>query len=465
MNKPINPKRYSVVIIFLAAILCVSSISVGQVESTEKDYQALLPWIESDTCMVARLGVNQIELKAIYEKFSQYITLFPDRPGETNAMPDEMGGPWLAFQGYLDLFRSVGARDIYVIMSGIDLPQMYVVIIIEPGKNGSALFPLLNMIKIDKREAKMFVNFETVRQVGDVIYAGRNDILQRLTSPDKGAPSGFKEAWGAADGSGISAMAFISENMKRTLRESIATEKLGDHYVNGNELADMVNWATMKISFPPKFELTYLVQSADSASARKALELLTEAEKELLTREKQIQEIPDIEKLFELINPRVDGSRLSRQLTGEDIDNIVMPMILAATGEAREQALMTVSMSQIKQLMLGYVMYMDDNHGKTPPDLPAIADKGYLDKKMLTSPLVAMGKSGGYQYRGSDLTKECKSQPMIVVWEKIDDGKMPYLAGFLDGHVERMTADSFREAIERDNAERRKLQLAEKPIE
>ena len=68
-----------------------------------------------------------------------------------------------------------------------------------------------------------------------------------------------------------------------------------------------------------------------------------------------------------------------------------------------------------------------------------------------------------YIYRGADLT--INNTPIMV----LAYDKKPHKNGvcnvlFLDSHAASLTAPQFKEAIDRDNAERRKLKLPEKPI-
>jgi len=122
-------------------------------------------------------------------------------------------------------------------------------------------------------------------------------------------------------------------------------------------------------------------------------------------------------------------------------------ILLPALARARQQARNAVSMSNLKQLGLS-IMYTDDHDEKLPDNLDQ-AKKYYRNSKVLESPLKPKGFAGpSYIYvNDHSMTAESPAR-QIVIYENPGYCKDTINALFLDGHVERMQRNRFRETLE-----------------
>ncbi|MGE5295199.1 MAG: DUF1559 domain-containing protein [Solirubrobacterales bacterium] len=118
---------------------------------------------------------------------------------------------------------------------------------------------------------------------------------------------------------------------------------------------------------------------------------------------------------------------------------------LPALAKAREQARITVDMSNLKQIGLALHMYAQDNNGKFPSDLQN-AEKYYGNAKILVSPRKPRDFEGpSYLYVPDQ--NETGNSGNIVAYENPDFAGEDIVALFLDGHVERLTPDRFQEEL------------------
>ena len=123
-------------------------------------------------------------------------------------------------------------------------------------------------------------------------------------------------------------------------------------------------------------------------------------------------------------------------------------IMMPALARARQQARNTVSMNNLKQLGLAVIMYADDHDGKLPDSFEQ-AKEYYGDSKVLESPHKPKGFDGpSYIYVSGHSMNTESSGMQIVAYENPEYCKDTINALFLDGHVERMQPDRFRETLE-----------------
>jgi len=123
-------------------------------------------------------------------------------------------------------------------------------------------------------------------------------------------------------------------------------------------------------------------------------------------------------------------------------------IMMPALARARQQARNTVSMNNLKQLGLAVIMYADDHDGKLPDSFEQ-AKEYYGDSKVLESPHKPKGFDGpSYIYVSGHSMNTESSGMQIVAYENPEYCKNTINALFLDGHVERMQPDRFRETLE-----------------
>jgi prepilin-type processing-associated H-X9-DG protein len=123
-------------------------------------------------------------------------------------------------------------------------------------------------------------------------------------------------------------------------------------------------------------------------------------------------------------------------------------IMMPALARARQQAQNAVSMSNLKQLGLSVIMYADDHQGTLPENFEQ-AKQYYRDSKILESPLKPKDFAGpSYIYVWGHSMKGESPARQIVAYENPKYCKDTINTLFLDGHIERMPRDRFRETLE-----------------
>ncbi|MGB2864226.1 MAG: hypothetical protein WBC05_12930 [Sedimentisphaerales bacterium] len=123
-------------------------------------------------------------------------------------------------------------------------------------------------------------------------------------------------------------------------------------------------------------------------------------------------------------------------------------ILMPALARARQQARQTISMTNMKQLGLAVIRYANDHQGKLPDNLEQ-AKEYYQAPEIFESPLKPKDFVGpSYIYVNGQSMKAASPARQIVIYENPQYCQDTINALFLDGHVERMQRNRFRETLE-----------------
>ncbi len=132
-----------------------------------------------------------------------------------------------------------------------------------------------------------------------------------------------------------------------------------------------------------------------------------------------------------------------------EIARLAMPALARAFQNARAAAQRAQSMNNLRQILVGILMYTNDHEG-LPPDLDAL--EAYIgDKDLLVSPMTGQR----YVYLGKE------GQQPTPDWILLHDAPQPdgaVLAGFGDAHVQVLTGDEFQARLDAQKAAQQEKQ-------
>jgi hypothetical protein len=122
-------------------------------------------------------------------------------------------------------------------------------------------------------------------------------------------------------------------------------------------------------------------------------------------------------------------------------------VLMPALAKARQKARQTVSMTNLKHLVLRVIMYADEHDGKLPDSFEQ-AKQYYKDTKILESPLKPKGFAGpSYIYVKGHSMNEKSPATQIIAYENPEYCRDTIITLFLDGHVEKMPRQRFLDAL------------------
>jgi prepilin-type processing-associated H-X9-DG protein len=122
---------------------------------------------------------------------------------------------------------------------------------------------------------------------------------------------------------------------------------------------------------------------------------------------------------------------------------LLVSILLPSLSRARELAKRAVSASNLRGIGQACYIYANDHDERFPESLEALIDKQFLTREMLNSP---RDDEGGISYvyiRGQSQADDPRN---VIAYEKILDDEGTNVL-FLDGHVEWMKLDAFKQAL------------------
>ncbi len=210
---------------------------------------------------------------------------------------------------------------------------------------------------------------------------------------------------------------------------------------SGALITEGVRWAVLSLSLPPHPSLHRLIQTKDAESAKALAELYAKVVK---LAQGNADFAPGAALLVSL-TPKVSGDQLLLDLDANQFSAAVA-QFMPAYQKAHRQADRILSMSNIRQIVVGMTIYANENQGKLPDSIDAIIKAGFLGDKtnpayttLFVNPRLP-GRTPGYIYIKVADTMPAVKDPSrtVVLYEAFDDWKDGIDVGFADGHVEFM---------------------------
>lgn len=291
---------------------------------------------------------------------------------------------------------------------------------------------------------------------GNVVVWGTQKMLDSLKTLKPQARLELSKAFEAAGDSAAQLVFVPSADTRKVLIELAPAMPAGPLQDAKDPITRGIVWAAIGVKNMPDMEMNIVIQSPDADAAKllaETLNRLVATGKQMLSQE--IAHVPqvgavigDVDVLAKGFTPAVAGDRLTFHLsTGQSL--IVSRVLLPAIANARMQASQSVSMSNMKQILLGCVIYAEDHKGVFPTDLQTLMKgRGGLPPQVFKQPQMP-DQEIGYTY-----LQPVKAAPanQVVLYEAWDAPPSRIAVGFADGHVESMEYASFEKVLAQSKA-------------
>jgi len=187
-----------------------------------------------------------------------------------------------------------------------------------------------------------------------------------------------------------------------------------------------IKWVGVSVKLPPQASLSMVAKCADEASNQAAGDAVTKLLGMLRDQKFPMQGLrPSSDDLAQILKPTVAGDELR---WSPDIVTVVKPMLVrSATQAARRH-----SAENMKQILLGIIMYANNHKGEFPPDLAITVKDQDMSPDVLIDPLDPEQKLGFIYVRPSTPSRSTPAD-LPIVYEQFAGGNN---VGFADGHVE-----------------------------
>jgi hypothetical protein len=432
---------------FLAFLLVLFADAYDPAELAK----AIEPYLDPATLFVAHADMTRADIAPIAAKMKESIPKLgsPQEQAERLAEFDkaiDIGRKWIAD------FTQAGGRDFFTVisMSGFPDSPIYAVVPLKKGADSQAIIKLLNM----NDSSKLGIHAE-VR--GDAVIWGSQRMLDSVKTLKPQAQPDLAKAFEAAGDSAVQILFVPSADTRKVLIELAPAPPPGPFEGAKDSITRGMLWMAIGVRTAPDLTMNLVVQSPDAASATTladTLNKLIDTAKQMIKQElahapaEIVRIIGDVDTLAKGFTPAVAGDRLTIHLDADQSLKLAA-VVLPAIAKARTQASTSVSMSNMKQILLGCIMYAEDHKGEFPPDFKALMKaQPVLAPQVFKNPQTP-DKEVGYVY-----LRPPKAAPFnqVVVYEAWDNPPARLAVGFADGHVEMMEPAQFEKALEQSKA-------------
>jgi prepilin-type processing-associated H-X9-DG protein len=341
-------------------------------------------------------------------------------------------------------YQKAGGSSLYMLVNGSGFGNsdpMLIVAPLEAGANSNAVMSLFingtpngpTTRPAPKGQQAQFDRYMPRPELvsGQGVLFGTPPMLtwaKAMKSKDRPEVS---TALAAGEGGTVHAVMAPTDSFRQFLKQHVPPNVLGQSTA---PLTQGIVWISARAAARPGPTGHLVIQAKDAITATKINQLITSALAmwKLMNQGAAIANAEDVM----LLIPTVSNDQLVL-----DLDNDKAVKIARQLGpvmrKQRHQAVEMASMSNMRQLLLGCVMYSNDHKGDWPDKLDAIGK--YLGgdemlKRILSNP-VHPERKPAYIYVKPQHIRQASQQMVIYESHTKFDGVN---AGFADGHVERV---------------------------
>ena len=450
--------KHSLTIVVVITMTFVLSVSAETKFDPANCAETIAPYIDSQTIAIARVNVERINPDAIFDKVSE-IMLRHVESSEKDKMLSDLETSLQTVRQWITDFITAGGKDIYIVMSLADFPKVFMIAPIASDADTRTIALLLRKVQPGGKSKSSPLYMNTFEKLDKVVFGGSEATLQRLREGESDSRPELSTAFAAMGNSAVQVLIIPNADSRRVIEEMLPVlpEEVGS--APGTTITHGLMWAAVGIDGPPNMAFKLHIQSQDATSARDVSKLIANLYNIIRQNTEIRKELHNLDEILKTLTPTVQRDHLTMTLDKAGMDTIVNDVLSPAIRQARQRAQQAVCAQQLNRIGKTIMMYQNDHKDKNPPNLEALVEAFDVPAQILICPA---GRDK-YVYRGADLDAAA-SMNMILVYDKLEyhQGKYRNVV-FADSHVEKMTEDKFRKAIELDNKYRRKLKLPEKP--
>ena len=391
----------------------------------QADDAAVTPFIGDTTVAVVRLDAKQVDLDALkawhnriyQETFGKQPT--PENAGLTTMLP--------VVRQAIDAMKKVGGGVAYVVFN-LDMhgASSVLVIPVTTGTDTTDLSTLL--LKHGGPAADPTLETATISHAlvyGPMAAVEQMKVAQPTTRPEMMA------ALAAAPGAPVN-IAFAPPAALKILAMAASGRAQGFMATLLGPVLQNMDWLSISATLPPNESLNLTLEARDAQAAQ----TIAGSFQPLID---QLAKNADATPMAKLLTPVQKGSALTVDIPTEAMEKIVIPMVEKEIKRVVVVRLEAQSMNNMRQLLLGCVMYSNEHHDQWPDKLDDISSSVPNLNQLMDNP-ARPGVKPGYIYVKPSAAAAQAPDQVIVLYEPID-GKQFVAVGYEDGHAQLYSAD------------------------
>jgi hypothetical protein len=414
--------------------------------------EVVAPFLDENTFAIAAVDIDRVDIAALKQWVLGSIGQAKTEAKEAARLKDQSNEPFDAMSKWVDGFKKAGGKRLYVVASLSDIPREgpFVVVPLEKGAAAEGIIDLMSPGGPRKKgEPPQAYGVQSVHaeKMGDVVVFGADSTLQRLKDAPAAQPRPEVAKAMAAAGDAPVRVALIPSDAQRQMFEAISPELPKDLGGGPSKTVSRgVQWGAVWAQLPPQTSVHLVIEGQNAANAKALQEV---ANNGLAWLRAHGQDVPlDVEALAKLAAPKVEGNRLVIALDTAKTRELASAVLVPSLVQARQSAERVRSMSNIRQIVLGTIMYANEHKNAWPDKLEQIAlymggEKAFA--AMMTNP-VRPDQTPGYTYRKPEGQGTAQT---VVVYETYTKWPGGIAVGYADGHAEWIASEQqFKRAME-----------------
>lgn len=388
-------------------------------------------YVDDVTLLVVEIDVDRFDTDALLNDFARTLSdVAREQDPAALGKSDEMvAGPKKAAVAWREKFKKAGGRYIYVLVQfnpSVGEPLTTLVPLNE-GADANAVTEAIRDLPLplsrdpETRDGMVVAGALELRRDKPAAEAPRRNELSSLLARANEAPV---------------RLAFIpSETVRKALAENMTALPAE---VGGGPTEPLTSGITSgygSLSLPPAWNLKLVLECPDEAKAKDVAASLDAVLKSGLERGDPLIVKPIVESL----QPRAEGSIVVISAGVEKFERLKRAAI-PAMAKARTAARRVVAASNIRQQIMGCLIYAQDNKNEWPASLQTLVDKGIIQPAGLANPDRPGDRGFVYIRPNPKDLENADWSSHIVVHESFDAWPPAGIwVGFADGRVQMVT--------------------------
>lgn len=434
----------TIVAVVAAAGLAASDAPPGRPFDPAARAAVIAPFIDEQTIGVAHIDVRRVNLDAIGSLFLKTAQGGQPASSSTQTAVKEITAELERVGQWMTDFTKAGGAEVYLVASIADLPERdkpFIIVPLAPGADARAIAGLIcggrpsSPTSLPAGDSSAAYPNMVSERIGQAVFAGARETLERLRTMKAAPRPELVKAFEAAGDTAGQVLVIPTADSRRVIDEMIPTlpEQVGGGPVTA--LTRGVMWAAVGVETRPGVSVRMTVQSPDAEAARSLNDVIGKILDLAVKDVSKSEGSPNHGKVFAALRPTLAGDRLTLSLDRGRLEDMVGGILSPLIADSREKAKRMASASNVKQLVMGCLMYGADFKGEWPKDLQTVIDKKYIQAVALVSPLQPERKDAYVYLKPS--TKIDRTDAMTpLIYEAFDTWGEGTCVGFADGHVE-----------------------------
>jgi hypothetical protein len=325
----------------LALALALAVPAAAQQKGTAGRLGGVAPFLDELTVAVVRIDLTRLKAEALTARVRQLGDLDKGDVAKTHQELTKA----------LEALSKAKVHELYMVFGLDGFPP-------SPASAEPFLVGPLGSEEAAKEAAETLQEtfHEMVEPIGKAVVIGNELTRKRLHDLKPASHPGLAKGFAAAGDKSIQAVVLLPKSLRRSLEEVLPNlpEPVGGSI---KPFTQGFSWATAGLDLTPKLSLQVTLQARDAESAKELAGLYHRVFKVLVKEERLRKELPNLERIGEMLAPRVQGNQLTVSLGDADLTAMLKPLVAKLRGAAARQQ----SINNLKQHALAMHQYLDDN--------------------------------------------------------------------------------------------------------